>query len=102
MLPLAVSVSLQRDFLCLIRTIARRKLRAHKGPLYDYAYVRSEHTNGHQTVIDEWLFGGNSCIWCVDVLRCSAELSDRVFRGFWKSPCSPGYSPGYVPWGCPG
>ena len=53
MLPSAVSVSLQRDFLCIIRTIARRRLRAQKGPLYDYACVRSEHTNGHQTVIDE-------------------------------------------------
>ena len=59
MLPLAVSVFASEDFLCLIRTIARRRLRAQKGPLYDYACVRSEHTNGHQTVIDEWLFSGN-------------------------------------------
>ena len=50
MLPSEVSVSLQRAFLCIIRTIVRRRLRAQKGPLYDYACVRSEHTNGHQTV----------------------------------------------------
>ena len=52
MLPSAVSVLLRRDFLCIIRTIARRRLRAQKGPLYDYACVRSEY---HQTVIDEEL-----------------------------------------------
>ena len=42
MLPSVVSVSLQRDFLCIIRTIARRRLRAQKGPLYDYACVANE------------------------------------------------------------
>ena len=66
--------------MCIIRTIARRRLRAQKGPLYDYACVRSEHTNGHQTVIDEWIFSGTCCILSLDVLRCSAGLSDRVFR----------------------
>ena len=80
MVPSAVSVLLRRDFLCIIRTVARCRLRAQKGPLYDYACVRSEYTNGHQTVIDEGLFSGPCCIWCLDVLICCAGLSDRVFR----------------------
>ena len=82
MFPSAASVSLRRDFLCIIRTILRHRLRAQKGPLYDYACVRSEYTNGHQTVIDEGLFSGTCCMWCLDVLRCCAGLSDRVFRCF--------------------
>ena len=98
MLPSAVSVLLRWDFLCIIRTIARCRLRAQKGPLYDYACVRSEYTNGHQTVVDEWLFSGACCtgIWCLVVFICCAGLSDRVFR------CSgshhiPRVYPGVVP-----
>ena len=80
MLLSAGSVLLRWDFLCIIRTIARCRLRAQKGPLYDYACVRSEYTNGHHTVIDEWLFRGTCCIWCLDELICCSGLSDRVFR----------------------
>ena len=89
----AVSVLLRWDFLCIIRTIARCRLRAQKGPLYDYACVRSEYTNGHHTVIDEWLFSGTCCIWCLVVLICCAGLSDRVFR------CSVSH---HIPRVCPG
>ena len=103
MLPSAVSVLLRRDFLCIIRMIAKRRLRAQKGPLYDYACVRSEYTNGHQTVIDEGLFSGTCCIWCLDVLRCCAGLSDRVFGCSHIPRDIPRDIPwGYVPWGCPG
>ena len=35
---------------------------------------------GHQTIIDELLFSGTCCIWCLDVLICYAGLSERVFR----------------------
>ena len=93
----AVSVLLRWDFLCIIRTIARCRLRARNGPLYDYACVRSEYTNGHQTVMDEWLFSEACCMWCVVVLICCAGLSDRVFR----CTGSHTYSPG-VHRGCPG
>ena len=65
MLPSAVSVLLRWDFLCVIRTIARCRLRAQKGPLHDYACIRSEYTNGHQTVIDEGVFSGTCCIYGV-------------------------------------
>ena len=82
MLHSAVSGLLRWDCLCNITAIARCRLEAQKGPLYDNACVRSEYTNGHQTAIDEWLFSGTccTCIWCLDVLICCAGLSDRVFR----------------------
>ena len=80
MLLSAVSALFRWDCLCNITAIARCRLRAHKGPLYDYACVRSEYTNGHQTVIDEMLFSEACCMWCLVVLICCAGLSNRVFR----------------------
>ena len=99
MLLSAVSLLLRWDFLCIIRTIARCRLRAQKGSLYDYACVQSEYTNGHQTVIDEWLFSEAGCIWCLVVLTCCAGLSDRVFRcsGVPEVTIFPGECPEVVP-----
>ena len=105
MLPSAVSLSIQRVFLYIIRTIARRRLRAQKGPLYIDACVRSEHTKGHQTVIDEWIFSGTCCIWCLDVLRvaldCQTECSGvpevTIFPGMSSRDIPRDMSPGVVP-----
>ena len=97
MLLSAVSALLWWDCLCNITVIAGCRLRAYKGPLYDYACVRSEYTNGHQTVIDEMLSSEACCMWCLVVLICCAALSDRVF---WCSGCH-AYSLG-VSRGCPG
>ena len=44
---------LRWDFLCNISAMLRCELGAHKGPLHDYACVRSEYTKGQHTVIDE-------------------------------------------------
>ena len=94
MLLSAVSALLRWDILCNIRAMARCELRAHKGPLYEYACVRSEYTKGHHAVIDEWLFSEACCMWCLVVLICCAGLSDRVFRCSGCHAYSPGVSRG--------